>query len=163
MAAFEHLIPPVGRALDVAGGTGDAALAFAARGLDATLVDVSDVALDIVSDRAQRLDLTVETQRSDLSADGLPHGPWNAITCVHYLDRDLLRRLGAVLAPNGVLLVGIATKTNLERHDRPSERFLLEPNELPSLVPDLDVIDHVEQWTSAGVHEAWLAARQPVG
>ncbi|MGI9606227.1 MAG: class I SAM-dependent methyltransferase [Acidimicrobiales bacterium] len=160
LAAYEHLIPHEGRALDVAGGTGDAALTMAARGLDTTLVDVSDVALDIVKDRAQRLGMTVSTERCDLTANCLPTGPWDAISCVHYLDRELLPQLGDELTHDGVLLVGIATKTNLERHARPSERFLLEADELPSLVPQLDVIDHVEQWTPSGVHEAWLAARR---
>ena len=62
--------------------------------------------------------------------------------------------------PYGVLIVGIATRTNLERHVRPSARFLLEPGELPTLFPDLEPIDHVEQWTPSGVHEAWYAGKR---
>ena len=147
------------RALDVACGWGDAGLFLAGAGADVTLLDVSAVALQTVTERADADHLSVSTIQSDLTCEPLPDGPWDVVTCAHYLDRKLLPRLGAALTPDGRLLVAIATTTNLERHQRPSARFLLEPNELPTLVPDLVVKHHSEAWRTNGVHEAWLIAR----
>lgn len=145
--------------LDVACGLGDAGLYLASLGADVTLADVSPIALDIASKRAGAADMTVTTATTDFDEDPLPAGPWDVIICVHFLDRALLPRLGEQLAVGGQLVVAIATTTNLERHTRPSARFLLEPNELPDLVPDLRVLRHDEAWRSNDVHEAWLVAR----
>lgn len=144
--------------LDVACGWGDAGLWLADRGADVTFTDVSAVALAAVEARAADSGLTVKTVARDLADGALPLGPWTAITCVHYLDRELLPQLGADLAPGGRLVVAIATTTNLERHERPSARFLLDPDELPTLVPDLDVVEFSEAWRGNDTHEAWLVA-----
>lgn len=146
------------RVLDVACGWGDAGLHLAVRGASATLADVSSIALDAVAARAKSIGVAVTTIAMDLATEPAPAGPWDAITCVHYLDRALLPRLGSVLAPGGRLACAIATTTNLERHERPSARFLLERGELPTLVPDLDVVHFSEDWRQNGVHEAWFVA-----
>ena len=148
--------------LDVAAGWGDAGLWLADAGADVTLTDVSAVALAAAEARAADDDLTVKTIVRDLATSSIPQGPWDAITCIHYLDRSLLPRLGNALAPGGRLVVAIATTTNRERHDRPSARFLLDPGELPLLVPDLDITNFSEGWRSNDVHEAWLVATAPM-
>ena len=144
--------------LDAASGWGDAGLFLAQHGAAVTFADVSSVALLTVVDRAQALGVHATTIAVDLSTSTVPIGPWDAIVCIHYLDRGLLPRLGDALAPGGRLVCSIATTTNLERHERPSARFLLEPGELQTLVPDLDVIHASEAWRANGVHEAWLVA-----
>jgi tellurite methyltransferase len=146
------------RVLDVACGLGDAGLTLAQHGCDVTFVDVSPVALQLVRDRASNERLDVTTMALDLSREDPPNGPWDLITCVHYLDRDLLARLSQYLAPGGRLVAAIATRRNLEQHARPSARFLLEEEELPRLVPALHVLHHDEAWRANGVHEAWLIA-----
>ncbi len=145
--------------LDVACGWGDAGLWLADQGADVTLTDVSAVALAAVEARASELGVMVNTVARDLATGSIPAGRWDAITCVHYLDRALLPRLGGALSPTGRLVVAVATTTNLERHERPSARFLLEPDELPTLVPDLTVTHHSEAWRANDVHEAWLVAQ----
>lgn len=146
------------RALDVASGLGDSGLYLAERGASVTLVDVSAVALEIAAQRALRAGLAVETVVADLANDPPPTGPWDVITCVHYLDRELLSLLSEKLSERGRLIVAVATTTNLQRHQRPSECFLLDPGELPTLVPGLRVLLHTERWRENGVHEAWMVA-----
>ena len=83
---------------------------------------------------------------------------------MHYLDRSLLQSLGTVTASGGRVAVAIATSTNLERNDRPSARFLLEPDELPSLLTathELAIVHHSEAWRDNGAHEAWVVAEAP--
>lgn len=148
------------RVLDVACGWGDAGLHCAQLGAEVTFVDVSAVALNAVEARAASLDLTVSTVVEDLTTGSVPPGPWDLITCTHYLDRLLLPRLVEALSPNGQLACAIATTTNLERHERPSARFLLELDELPTLIPTAEVVHYSEQWRANGVHEAWLVAKR---
>jgi len=149
---------PGSNVLDIACGFGDAGLAFAQGECNVTLIDVSEVALDAVSQRAAAASLDITTVVADLDGRTFPPGPWDLIICVHYLDRAILGSLGALLAPGGRVVVAIATETNLDRHVRPSKRFLVAPGELPTLVPDLEVIHHDEAWRANGVHEAWLIA-----
>lgn len=156
-----HRLPRSGRALDIAGGTGQVAEILAARGLDTTLVDVSDVALDRAAERAEHAGRPIETRRIDLDVDGLPAGPWDVVTCFNYLNRPLLGEIADQLSAGGILVVTIATRTNLERNDHPSPRFLLDDGELPTLIGPLDVELYREGWGMDGRHCAELIARRP--
>lgn len=160
---FADLLPTSGRAIDLAGGAGDGALWLAQRGYEATLADVSDVALAQAQARARSLGLTLATECVDLEANPAPAGPWELIVVAHYLNRSLLRQLPHLLSDDGVLVVGIGTERNLERHPRPSARFLLRHGELPDLVPDLTTIEHREDWAEWGVHEARYLGRRTAG
>ena len=160
LLAAAELLPRSGRAIDLAGGDGIEARWLAARGLDTTVVDVSDVALARAEALAAETGVTVRTVVADLAVDPLPPGPWDLIHIGHYLDRDLLRTAAATTA--GWLVVDIATVVNLERHDRPGPRFLLEPGELEAIVTAADRLELVrsdEAWRPNDRHEAWLVAR----
>jgi len=150
------LLPDAGRALDVAGGAGRQAAWLVAQGFDVTIVDISTVGLDLA-----RAVLGVETVESDLECDPLPVGPWDLIVNVHYLHRPLFQQYPRILRPGGVLLFEHPTRTNLQRNAKPSERFLLEDGELPSLVEGLDVVHYGEGWNATGRHEARLIAVNP--
>ncbi len=160
LAAF---LPTDGFAVDLAGGDGTGGLYLARRGLDTTVVDVSEVALRrarTLADTAgvelttMQADLTDRPERflSDLSQQ---QGP-GLITCFHYLQRDLLEAMPDVVRPGLTVAVSIATERNLERHARPSARFLLAPGELARLLsgPGVRALHRGEGWTPSGTHEA---------
>ncbi|MCP5027002.1 MAG: methyltransferase domain-containing protein [Actinomycetia bacterium] len=165
-AAVSHLLPLLpgaGRALDVAGGRGTTSVALAGHGLDVTLIDVSDTALALAGARAARRGVGLTVVRRDLRAAGLPDGVWDVICCFRYLDRDLLPQLVEALTPGGLLAVAIATRTNLERHHRPSPDHLLDDGELVAFAeshPDLEVISCTEAWNADDRHMAELFARR---
>ena len=48
--------------------------------------------------------------------------------------------------------------TNLERHDRPSRRFLVEPGAVVAWAQEgrLKIVSYIEHWTDEGRHEAQL-------
>lgn len=143
---FDRELPRAGSALDVAAGTGRVARYWAARGLESLAVDVSPVALRLAREAAARAGLALETRELDLERDDLPEGPFAAIGCFHYLQRDLFPRLRERLAPGGVLVCEIATVRNLERHAKPSARFLLQPDELRALCAGLELVTYTEEW-----------------
>ena len=155
-----HLFPRSGNALEVAGGPGQAAVVLAARGLSVTLADVSDVALAMANERAERSGVALTTRQVDLSAEPLPAGPWDLITSFNFLDRQLVPQMIKQLALGGHLALSIATKSNLQRHERPNARFLLDDGELPSLVAGLGIILYSEGWGLDGRHTAELFAQK---
>ncbi len=155
-----HLFPREGRALDVAGGPGQAAVILAARGMTVTVCDISEVALAMARDRAERSGVTIETVETDLTTEPLPPGPWDLITCFNYLDRALFPAMVDSLAVGGRLALTIATRSNLDRNEHPRADFLLDDGELPSLLGDLAIEHHREGWMLDGRHCAEAIARR---
>lgn len=150
VTALGEYLPRSGRAVDLAGGLGRHAAWFLEQGLEATVADVSPVALAAAPEGVRPL-------RWDAD-DGPPEGPWDVVLCHRFLDRRVLGAVHRVLAPGGVLLVVHPTVVNLERHPNPSRRWLLEPGELPALVDGLVIRHHSEQWRETGCFEAVLVA-----
>lgn len=155
-----HQFPRRGRGVDVAGGAGEAAAILAARGVDMTVIDVSDVALARAAERAATARVELTLLELDLTVDPFPPGPWDLITCFNYLDRDLFPVWIGSLTPGGMLAVTLATRRNLERHERPTERFLLDDGELPSLLGGLELVRIHEGWDLNGRHTASAIARR---
>lgn len=159
LASLDALLPRRGRALDVAGGVGRNAIWLARRGLETTLVDVSEVALGLAARSAG--DVPLKTVAADLDVDSLPPGPWDVIASFNFLWRELFDVVPALLAPGGLLVYSQPTRSNLARHAKPPEGFLLDDGELPGLVRSLELIQWSEGWTDEGRHEARLVARRP--
>ncbi|MDJ0974154.1 MAG: class I SAM-dependent methyltransferase [Planctomycetota bacterium] len=157
-------LPTTGRCLDVAGGTGRNARPLAAHGLDVTLADVSPAGLEIAEREAREAGVAIRTLEHDVETDGLPEGPWDVLVQVRFLHRPLFTQYAAVLAPGGLFVLDHPTRTNLERHERPSGHWLLEDGELPELLvahaPELEVLEYEEGWGEDKRHSARLLARR---
>lgn len=164
------MLPPGGTAVDLAGGDGGGAIFLAEHGFDTTLVDVAEVALERAARRAEHLNLALRTERMDLAGlrlgqvlDRLGPPPPDVVTCFHHLQRPLLASVAQDLPPGSLFLAAIATRTNLERHDRPPARFLLKPGELFELVAGdgsaLQVLHRREGWADDR-HRAEIAVRR---
>ncbi|MDG2114042.1 MAG: class I SAM-dependent methyltransferase [Actinomycetota bacterium] len=141
-----HLLPTAGSAADLAGGTGGTALWLADRGYDTTLVEVSARAIDVARCAATDRGLALSTLLHDLERDGAPAGTWDVVVVSNFLHRPLLAKLHGLLNPGGLAFVCLATTRNLERHQRPSARFLIEEDELVQLCGGLDVVDFEQEW-----------------
>jgi 2-polyprenyl-3-methyl-5-hydroxy-6-metoxy-1,4-benzoquinol methylase len=159
------LLRTSGKALDLAGGAGRNAVWLARRGFETTLVDVSDVALDKAEQRAKKhgVDRRMRFLRVDLEGP-MPLAPlFDLVVVAHYLDRERRDTFVELLVPDGVLVAANPTVTNLERHERPSARFLVERGELTGWVSalGLELLASGEDWNVDGVHEAHVVARKP--
>ncbi|MBW3562759.1 MAG: class I SAM-dependent methyltransferase [Actinobacteria bacterium] len=161
LSRFEDRLPRDGRALDVAGGAGRHAVWLAARGLQVTVCDVSDAGLRLAQQRASKAGLAITTVQGDLTVELLPSGPWDLVLCAYYLQRDLWPDMREALAPGGWLVLIHPTTRNLERHERPGPRFLLEPGEAVGVAEGLQLVHHEEAWSDADRHEAVVVARRP--
>jgi SAM-dependent methyltransferase len=165
-ALTEHaaLLPSRGKALDVAGGAGRNAIWLARRGLDVTLVDISDVALAKAERRATTTGLAAHMRFLRVDLDGeLPLAPlFDLVLVFHYLNRARRDGYAALLVDGGVLVAAQPTVTNLERHASPRRDFLVEPGELESWARELgmEILASHEGWTDDGRHEALVIARR---
>ena len=157
------LLPPPGRALDLAGGAGRHAIWLAQRKWETTMVDASDVAIGIAEERAGAANVDISFVHSDLTVDRPPSGPWDLVLIVHYLQRDLFPTVIEGLGNNGLLAFSVATRRNLERHERPGLPYVLDEGEAPALVEGLDILHYAEGWSIEGRHEARLVARRRAG
>jgi SAM-dependent methyltransferase len=152
-------IPSEGLALDVAAGTGRVALWLARRGLDVIATDISPVGLALARETAADEGVRIKTVVADLTRDPLPGGPFDVIACFHYRQRDLFGALRETLRPSGVVLVELPTVRNLERNEKPSRRWLAEPNELLRDLSGLTVVYYREGWVG-NRHVARMVARK---
>jgi tellurite methyltransferase len=159
---LDGLLPQTGNALDVAGGAGRNAIWLVQRGLDVTLVDISEVGLEIARRRAAEVGVSLHMVAADIELEPLPAGPWDLVVSVHYLWRPLFADFPGILKPGGVLVVTQPTVSNLQRHDKPPAEYLLDDGELPQLVGELEIVHYEEGWLAEGRHEAVLVARRPV-
>ncbi len=163
----EHaqLVPSRGKALDVAGGAGRNAIWLARRGLDVTLIDISDVALEKADRRAANLGLARRLKTMHVDLDGeLPFAPlFDVVLVFNYLNRARRDAIASLMVDNGVLIALQPTVTNLERHPSPSRPHLVERGELEQWARGLglEIVVAREGWTDGNRHEAAIVARRP--
>lgn len=115
--------------------------------------------MTLASTHAQRVGVTVHTACSDLDSEPVPAGPWDVIIDFYFLQRQLLPRMLDSLAVSGFLLWVHPTRANLQRHPRPSARFLLDDGEARQLIADLGrddlrIIECHEGWQTNDRHES---------
>lgn len=150
-----------GTALDLAGGAGRHALWLAQRGWRVTLSDISEEALALAHQRCTHAQVGLALRRESASAtlQWAREQPtrFDLIAIFWILLRDQFHALPAALAPGGRLLY----KTYNSLHPRFTEghslRFALEPGELRTAFPALEILHYRE---SEGVAELVARARE---
>jgi len=127
------VIPPGGRVLDVASGSGRHARWLAARGHPVDALDRDAEALAALAAVP-----SVTTRCADIENGPWPceRGAYAAVVVTNYLHRPLFPELLAALAPGGVLIYETFAADN-EQYGKPSNpAFLLQPGELLEIVCD---------------------------
>lgn len=157
---FEDELPSSGRALDVASGSGRVSIYLARRGLEVLAIDISPVGLALAREAAADEGVRIETRAMDLEREPFPEGPFDLVACFHYRQRALFPIMASNVAPGGCVVAELATVKNLERQQKPSRRWLAEPNELLQSCGGLEVLYYREAWV-ADRHLARLIARRP--
>ncbi|MDA7978951.1 MAG: methyltransferase domain-containing protein [Pirellulales bacterium] len=165
VVAQADLLPTGGTALDLAGGVGRNAIWLAQQGMNVTLLDISHLALERAGIFAQQEDVSIKILEHDAADEGIPEGAWDVIVSSYFLRRELFAQFPNRLTPGGLLIFVHGTASNLKRHTKPPREFLLEDDELPSLIQGLDVLSYEEGWIGEppedARHETQLVARKP--
>ena len=126
-----------------------------------TLVDISPVALNVAEKEATEKKVSITTIYHDLES-GEPLGSfWDIAVCCNFYDPDFFTQLHTCVVPGGIVFVRVATVTNLERHSKPSRKYLVESGELKDLLTGFEPLSHVEDWFDIR-HEARIIGRRAV-
>lgn len=116
-AGMVDRVPTSGRALDVACGLGAQTIWMAQRGLDVTALDVSTEAMTRLHDSARRSDVEQRVVAMRLDLDhGLPAdlAEFDVIVCQRFRDPALYSEFVERLAPGGLLVVTVLSRTGAE-------------------------------------------------
>ena len=142
LVAHAHLLPPSGRALDVACGNGRHAIWLAERGLRTYAIDRDRDAVRALNDEAARRRLPLDARARDLESGPVVFDPpdYDLIVVVHYLHRLLFPALLDALRPGGVLVYETFTRAQAARGRPTNPAFLLESGELVRLVQPLEIL-----------------------
>ncbi len=124
-----HLLPANGDALDLAAGRGGNARFLQERGFNTHAWDLSEVAMD----ELKCANPAIQTQVRDVIKSPPHSDTFDVITVSRFLDRSLCPSIEKALRPGGVLFYQTFTR-GLSNPD-----FLLKPNELLRLFPNLHV------------------------
>lgn len=135
---------PVGRAADVACGAGRNALYLAQHGFKVDAVDISAEALARGGESAQQLGLQINWLEQDLDNSLSLEPGYQMILLVRYVNLPLLRQLGSLLAPGGVLLCEEHLETDAEVIGPKTPAFRVKPGELAEAAAGLEIL-HMEE------------------
>ncbi len=138
----------LGPVADLACGRGRHALPGAAQGLPMIAVDRNLEFLCALRETARQRGLSIAALQADLEgSDGIPlrSHSCGAILVFRFLFRPLAPAIEAALAPGGLLLYETFTRARAHPGVGPrNPEFLLEPGELRSLFPGLEILAYEE-------------------
>jgi len=141
----EHQFPSGGVALDLAGGIGRHALWLAMRKWQVTVVDISEVAIRKLNQRALQLDLSLDLFVLDAAEYRFEPGQFDLIVLFYHVNRDLCPRIVSAMKPRGLLICKSSLRWNSNGKFAPSSTSPLERNEIPQLFPELRALYHHER------------------
>lgn len=139
LADWGHLLPPGGRALDLACGLGGNALWLAERGFRVVAWDISPVAIGRLRDLVLSRGLDLEAEVRDLTARPPEPDTFDLIVVSHFLERSLAPAIAAALRPGGLLYYQTFNREPVSGRGPSNPAYRLAPNELLRLFDGLRV------------------------
>lgn len=149
VAACLPQLPRHGPALDVAAGAGRHSLVLAQHGLQVDAVDISSQGLHLARQRLIKAGVTSEQVRfivADLERPWLPRQSYAVILVSFFLYRPLFPLIKERLQLGGWLVYEtFTTAQEVDSKHQPIRRdFLLEPQELPRVFADFEILFYDE-------------------
>lgn len=134
-----HLLPPHGRALDLACGFGAAALLLAERGLEVAAWDLSPVAIERLQRDSADRGLRIVAEIRDVCREPPNPETFDVILVSHFLERGLAPALMEALRPGGLLFYQTFSREAVSDCGPSNPAFRLATNELLQLFSSLVV------------------------
>ncbi len=162
---LERVAPTLraGRALDLACGSGRAAVYLALAGFEVEAWDLDPSALALAEAFATRHGVRLTTRECDLEGTTpvLPERGFDVIIVIRYLHRALFPWIERALAPGGTLVYETFRRGQEQFGHPRRDRHLLEPGELRTAFPMLRTVFHEEDDPAAPPVLARLLAKHP--
>lgn len=140
-----HLLPPIGRALDLACGLGGNALQLAEYGLETWAWDISDVAIARLQQVSRQRGCAIQAEVRDVVA--MPPAPerFDVIVVSRFLERTLFPALLQALRPQGLLLYQTFLQMAVDPGGPQNPAYRLAPQELLTLCRPLHILVYREE------------------
>jgi len=139
--------PNAGRALDLAAGLGRHTLWLADKAWQVSAVDVSGIAMGKLAQAAGPLKVNLDLFVIDAAEYAFEPAGFDLIVLFYHLDRRLFSKIVSALNPGGLFICKLTLRWGTETETALAKgNFIpLDRNELLSLVPGLQVLDHRER------------------
>tara|TARA_B110000444_G_scaffold241052_1_gene257041 strand:+ start:2122 stop:2757 length:636 start_codon:yes stop_codon:yes gene_type:complete len=158
-----HLLPKCGDSLDLACGRGGNALMLAKAGLRSQAWDISETALHILREAADKQRLKIITHQQDIEKTPPEKGSFDVIVVSYFLNREICTDLVKALRPNGLLFYQTFCREKMSENGPNKSEFLLERNELLSLFDNLKVLYYREDNRCGNLHLGHRDTAQFIG
>ncbi len=164
LARYEEFLPPpaAGPVLDLACGSGRAAVWLAERGYRVTGIDWQEEALELGRRLASSRRVSCRFLAGDLRRlEVIPPGLWAVVLNFRFRQPDLLAGFPGLLQPGGVALVR-TFRSAPGYCGHPNSRYRLEPHELLRYFPtgSFEILAHEESHDPDGRPAAGIVARK---
>ena len=142
---YAHLLPEVGKALDLACGTGANAIFLAQHGLQTSAWDISEQAIKRLNETANLLHLNIYTDVRDVIAKPPEADMFDVIVVSYFLDRGLMPLLIKALRNGGLLFYQTFIKEKVDDSGPHNPDYRLDANELLRLFAGSHIIYYREE------------------
>lgn len=140
-----HLLPPQGKALELACGLGANALLLSAHGLETCAWDLSSVAIERLKVIAQGRGLKLHGEARDVLQNPPLPNSFDVIVVSYFLDRALVPHIQKALRPDGLLFYQTFTRTHVSDAGPQNPDFRLADNELLQLFSAMRILVYREE------------------
>ncbi len=154
---------PIGRALDIAMGSGRNAVYLARMGFNVEGVDISAEAVNNALSLARESGTTIKAEAVDLETGfEILKGYYDVIICFNYLQRSLIPQIKGGLRPGGIIVYETFIIEQATLFGKPKNPdFLLKHNELLDMFRDFRCLRYREGILEANKAAAGIVAQKP--
>lgn len=134
-----------GVAFDMACGNGRNAFYLAALGFQVEAADISDVAIDWLTQQAEQQKASITPLQMDFEQTPLPTEKYQVLASFNYLQRNAFSALQRALAPGGLLFFETFSRDSIEvLGSTMNPDYVLDYNELLQAFSDLRILAYQE-------------------
>ena len=145
LSEFGYLLPKKGLALDLACGLAGNAFYLAKNGLQVHAIDISQVAIDTVNNKAHKAGLEIEGIVRDIEMIGLDDYQYDVIVVSYFLNRQLMPEIIQHLKQSGLLFYQTWSKVKVKEVGPKNPDFLLDKGELLMCCEGMDILHYHEE------------------
>jgi SAM-dependent methyltransferase len=149
LSSFDQFVassfPNGGTALDLAGGIGRHALWLAKRNWRVTVVDISEVAIRKLDQKARQRGLELDLFALDAREYAFKPAYFDLIVMFYHFDRDICPKVLSALKAGGILICKSSLSWDSYQGAAPVNTRPLAKSEILSMLPGLWVMHHQER------------------
>jgi 2-polyprenyl-3-methyl-5-hydroxy-6-metoxy-1,4-benzoquinol methylase len=147
-----------GKALDVASGTGSNSVFLARHGFSVDAVDISSVAINLLSRFAENNRLAITAIEADLRNYHIQENTYDVIVNFYYLERRIIPQLKQGLKKEGLIFFETYTEEQRSFGGISNPDYLLRPNELLFSFLDFFIVFYHERIDAQLQHKKAIAS-----